>query len=85
MVWRTLALLSLLVFLLFGDAHGNRLMAAQQTSPALTKEGVAELSDEQVRRLLLEKLSGETRQRTDGHGDDYHPAVIAFRLQRAFG
>ena len=83
MLWRKLILLPLTLIVcmyLFQLAGPAR---AQDVS--LTKESIAELSDEQVRRLLLEKLNGELAARGSGHGDDYHPAVIAYRLQRAFG
>ena len=83
MLWGRLTWLPLVLLACLSLALVTGPAMAQQTQ--LTKDTIAELSDEQVRRLLLEKLSGETGRQTAGHGDDYHPAVIAFRLQRAFG
>ncbi len=85
MRWHSLTLLVLLTFASLALAGAGQLANAQQSDAALSKESIAELSDEQVRRLLLEKLSKGPRQSAGGHSDDYHPAVIAFRLQRAFG
>lgn len=45
-------------------------------------EDVARLSDEEVRRLLLEKLDTTPQDNTD---EIFNPAVVAFRFQRNFG
>ena len=84
-MWHWLARLLFAGFVFVWLGQSVTAVLAQQASASLTKEAIAELSDEQVRRLLLEKLSGETSRPAAGHGDEYHPAVIAFRLQRAFG
>jgi len=83
MLWRKLV--SLPVILIAGIYLSGLAgpPAAQQTP--LTRDSTAELSDEQVRRLLLEKLAVETGNSASGHGDAHHPAVIAYRLQNAFG
>ncbi|MGI9464800.1 MAG: mechanosensitive ion channel family protein [Aestuariivirgaceae bacterium] len=85
MLWRGLIFWVFVAFITIGLAVAGQPASAQQSGVQLSKESIAELSDEQVRRLLLEKLSGEPGKSAGGHGDDYHPAVIAFRLQRAFG
>ena len=56
-MWHRLLLIPVMLFALVCLAQLPPPAAAQQTSSEITREGIAELSDEQVRRLLLEKLS----------------------------
>ncbi len=72
------------VLLLLGPAPGEDVHAAEQLSQSSAEAAIARLSDQEVRRLLIEQLAPAGTAARSGD-EEFNPAVIMYRLQRGIG